>query len=342
MRSMGWESVNMSDLMQHYLDRYAKENFISEYKEYLKNPNGECPYDDIDSAGTEDEKFYNDITEFLTISIGDSKYEFERPEKSKRPRPFAIKFRDMDVPADHIYLTSDQFGFSVPCRVSSMKSKSRAWNGEKNYPYARYLSVNCDDAKGADDLEKIEFVARCIYETRTIGGSFLWPKVEIGGKYLSRYNTQRGEKNYIRDRVDITLYEIKCFYDVYSKLEEKKYENFKTNFEAYAEDKDIILFNSQGEGEKKAIYRWLSIFETFERYVEKLKFDDFVIKKMGEYLIRDMASERALSPLDITKIKKIQNMDSGELKILLENVKECTESRSEKIQEFVIERRGTQ
>lgn len=329
----------MSDLMQHYLDRYAKENFISEYKEYLKNPNGECPYADIDSAGAEDEKFYNDITEFLTISIGDSKYEVEGPEKSKYP--FAIKFRDMDVPVDHIYLTSDQFGFSAPYGGAGKNNKckkSSSWNGKRNYPYARYLSVNCDDAKGADDLKKIEFVAWCIYETRTIGGSFLWPKVEIGGQYKSMYNMRRGERNYIRDRVDITMYEIKCFYDVYSKLEEKNYENFKANFKA----EGIILFNSQGEDEKKAIYRWLSIFETFERYVEKLKFDDFVIKKKGEYLIRDMASERALSPLDITKIKKIQNMDSGELKILLENVKECTKSRSEKIQEFVIGRRGTQ
>lgn len=330
----------MSDSKQHYLDRYAKKEFRSEYKEYLENPYGECPYADIDAVRTMDEKFYNDMTDFLTISIGDSKYEFERPEKSKYP--FAIKFRDMDVPADHIYLTSDQFGFSAPyggVGKDNKCKKSSSWNGRKNYPYARYLSVNCDDDKGAGNSNEAEFVASCIYETRTIGGSFLWPKVEIGGQYKSSYNRQRGEQNYTEDRVDITLYEIKCFYDVYSKLEENNYENFKANFKDY---KGIILFNSQGEGERKAIYRWLSIFETFERYVEKLKFDDFVIKKMGEYLIRDMASERALSPLDITKIKKIQNMDSSELKILLENVKECTESRTEKIQKLVIERRGMQ
>ena len=321
----------MSDLIQHYLDRYAKENFINEYMEYLNNPNGKCPYVDIDG----DEFFYNDLAEFLSKQLGDLGYEFERPVKSKRP--FAIKFRDETCsPDQYIYLASDQFGFSAPCRDRSMKS--RAWDGERNYPYARYLSVNCDDDKGAADPKKRKFVASCIYETRTIGGSFIWPKVERRRRYKdhyqkyfsSMYNRQRGEHSYIRDRVDITLYEIRCFYHVYSQLKEKNYENFKTY--AGKKHQGIILFNSQDESEKKAIYQWLSIFETFERYVEKLKFDDFVIKKKGKYLVRDMASEGALSPLDdIAEIEKIQDMDSGKLEILLENVKGCTELRSNKM-----------
>ncbi|MBD5452327.1 MAG: hypothetical protein HDR25_06765 [Lachnospiraceae bacterium] len=308
------------------LKYYEKTNFINEYIEYLNKPNRECPYEDIDTVRYKDVVFYNDLAKFLEKMLG---LGFKGPDKSDYP--FAIKFQDNQ---DVMYLTSDQFGFSVPYSdISKKHKKSKAWNGEKSYPYARYLSVRCDDDKGADDSEQRRFVASCIYGTRTIGGSFIWPKVKIGRDYKSIYNMHRGVGGYIEDRVDITLHEINCFYDVYS---EKKI-NYKSFEEEYKEKyPNNILFIRQCEDEKKAIYRWLSIFETFEGYVEKLKFADFVIKKEDKYLIRDMANEDTSTALDITKIKKIRDMDHDkELYILLKNVKESTELRSKAIEEVL-------
>ena len=304
----------MSDL-KHYLDSYANEDFINEYMEYLKNPNVECPYDDIDDAGAKDETFYKDLTEFLTKQLGDSGYEFKRPVECEDT--FAIEFRDMEN--KNIYLRSDQFGFSALYGKGYKKSSS--WKGKESYPYARYLSVNCDNDKGATDPEKIRFVASCIYETRTIGGSFIWPVVKRKRKrrnrddyedyFCSIYNRLRGEGSYIEDRVDITLYEISCFYHVYSQLEEKNYENFKKDYKDYTKYIEdtmkyprFILFNSQDKVEKEAIYRWLSIFETFEGYVEKLKFKDFVIE--------------------------------DELYNLLKNIKKCTELRTKTIEDLLL------
>lgn len=92
----------------------CERGFYKRIYEYLKNPNGECPYDDIDATGTKDENFYNDLAKFLSKCLGDSRYIFEEPDKSQYP--FAIKFRDTAVLSDqYIYLTSDQFGFSAPC-----------------------------------------------------------------------------------------------------------------------------------------------------------------------------------------------------------------------------------
>lgn len=67
-----------------------------------------------------------------------------------------------------------------------------------------------------------------------------------------------------------------------------------------------------------------------------MKFESFVIQgKDDGYLIRDMASEKGKSLLDISKIKKIQEMDHNELCTLLENVKERTELRTKVIADLL-------
>lgn len=336
----------MGDL-KHYEDDYAKKNFMEEYKEYLKNPNGECPYVDVDTVNSRNVNYYGDLTAFLNkvLNLG-----FRAPEKGDYP--FAIKLWNKDF-QETVYFTSDQFGFSVP--YGDQSKKSAAWDGNKSYPYAQYLSLKRDDDKGAGDTEKIEFVAECIYETRTIGGSFIWPKVKLGRGYQSIYNCNRGIRGYIDDRVDITLYEIKCFYDFGNKYFcEKGIERNLVNIRAKEHDFILayrnaeeysanILINGQSDQERKALYRWLMIFESFEDYVKKLKFESFVIDKDGKYMIRDMVSEAASSPLDIdkvqelrkNKIEKKRKMKDKELKVLLENVRECTKLRSKSIEKVL-------
>lgn len=66
------------------------------------------------------------------------------------------------------------------------------------------------------DGEK-EFVAECIWDVRTLSGCFLWPLIRIGNPWKSMYNIYRGVRSYIEDRVDLTLYKIKSFYDMIKK-----------------------------------------------------------------------------------------------------------------------------
>lgn len=329
--------------LKHYLVQYAKEDFREEYMEYLNKPNGECPYRDIDAVENKDVVFYNDLAKFLKKRL---ELEVKGPDESDNP--FVIKLQDDQ---GVMYLTSDQFGFSAP-RTNNRKELV-AWNVDQ-YPYARYLSLKCDADKRT---EKIKFVASCIYETRTIGGSFIWPKVKIGRAYQSGYNMRRGVNSYIEDRVDITLYEVSRFYEVYSPPKGNKsvIDNCKSVIENYKKDnpKSELFVQLDKDNENLVMYRWLSIFETFEGYVEKLKFESFMakdkdgklIKENDKYLIRDMASEDASTPLNIDKIKKIKDMNIARdmnidmnrdpLFTLLKNVKECTESRSKAIEEVL-------
>ena len=66
---------------------------------------------------------------------------------------------------------TDQLGFSAPTNRKTI--------------YSTYLEKS-------DDEDKFEFAVECIYDTRTIGGCFIWPKVKRGNRSVSEYNTVRG------------------------------------------------------------------------------------------------------------------------------------------------------
>lgn len=344
----------MSNL-HHYLESYAVEDFKKEYQRYLslRNPGGYCPFKDID---INNELFYRDLNKFLKKTLGSEELKFEVFKiNSNFTIEVTIKVQDKE---DKIfYLTSDQFGFSAP-RNNGIGTAGVAWGENKNHQYARYLRAGCNES-GAEDMKmkKIEFVTECIYETRTIGGSFLWPKVKTKGKWKSMYNMQRGVGCYIEDRVDITLYEIKCFYKAYSEVRgkygifEEEYEAFKKIYEKGYPDNILFKKQKQPDEEKRAIYQWLKIFETFGNYVDKLKFEpSFVMKKEdGQYLILDMESETP-SELNDDKIEEIRKQKKQKEKdkdqeverhralcTLLNNVKNGTIRRSEAIEKLLNE-----
>lgn len=172
-------------------------------------------------------------------------------------------------------MTSDQFGFLC----YNIKGKKE----DKRYPYGRCLQETENSA---------DFVAQCIYDTRTLGGAFVWPKVYTGGKWQSLYNTKRGVNSYIEDRVDLTLMEIKDFYSSYSKLNSdvdnaeliKKYKNERTS--------NILL----KDNDKENICEWLRYFGSFENYVDFMCFNEFVTD-----INEGTDKEKEYIPLDITK-----------------------------------------
>ena len=266
-----------------------KQEFIKKYAEWIENPRqGECPYSDPDAVSSHNYEFYGEITEFLQDQKQQKKYsncfdagwEFEKPESEKKypeDRTIALKKSEDDDEA-YLYLTSDQFGFSAI-------KEDITWSPLK-YPYAIYERCY----KGDKSL-----IGDTIWYTRTIGGSFLWPKVKCVRNWKSSYNLYRGVDSYIEDRVDLTLYEIKEFYDEYSV--EKDYEKIKDKL---SEKGSNLLKYSDAE----YIYKWLSIFKNFKTYVDFFCFDDFVNKEDDEYYPKDIFTGKSITKDNISEYRE--------------------------------------
>lgn len=313
---------------------YLGEDFVEKYTRYLQNEE-KCPYFDIDAVSSKCVDYYNDITMFLNSVFKTES--FKNPAKEKIP--FAICDK-----SNCQYFTSDTFGFSA------LFPRGNAWKPEGNYPYVRYLEAKKEGK--VENKEKCEFVAKCIYETRTIGGAFIWPKVylenhrnSMGKKvpgWHSIYNYYRGSNGYIQDRVDVTLFEIKSFFDIYK--DKKEYLSFLDSYkEKYREN---VLFNyankpgkppytsEEKEKEMKAVFSWLSRFESFEDYVEKLFFTPFTIKKNDEYWVKNLEEKNII--LTRENITSISEMSSKQLHVFLSNLVEYTKERSNLMEESIL------
>lgn len=148
-------------------------------------------------------------------------------------------------------LHSDQLGFSaVPWIYFSTK-----------YPLSRYFEMQKN--KSDKDPDAIaNFLTKYVYTTRTLGGSFLWPESWYKAYNMNRGNGKNDNKDnnkdnnigYIEDRVDLTLLEIKHYFE-YRELDDKK--NFK-----YSGD---ILFRYYDNLDAQT---WFGFFDSFEDYVD--------------------------------------------------------------------------
>ena len=171
-----------------------------EYKNYLnwlaEQPNN--PYIDPDSNNKykRNPKFYQDLCLFLNKreqkleqKLGRNyKYYFDENDKEV----YGIQVREIKENEERLvfYLKSDQFGFSRP-------------SVEQKYIYDVYLDLNKSNGKKKD--EAINYIANWISETRTIGGSFLWPmEKNKSGKWIQNpaYNKDRSERQRRRLRDD--------------------------------------------------------------------------------------------------------------------------------------------
>ncbi len=206
------------------------EDIKNNKKNYKKNPNRGIYFDPDSFAGKNrgNPLFYEDLCKFLNSSLDYEKY----------------KYVDNFIECNGVKLYSDQFGFSAPCT-------------NLNHIYDKYLEVS--QKLGKDKDETIEKVIKWVMESRTVGGSFIWPNVKGSKK---TYNFRRGGScyggSYIEDRVDLTLLEIRNY--------------FKKTSTKY----DIL---PSCEEERK----WLDSFGSFENYVDELKFKAFVDKNYMPY-----------------------------------------------------------
>lgn len=290
------------------------------------------PYNDPDSKKTNSEEFYRTMTIFLNaqeksfqeknLLTGEFVYAFD-----KLSSPY-IEVKEIGKDEPSFYLKSDQFGFSAPSE-------------EKSHPYDTYILQSILNGKNIDNA--IENVARWVYESRTIGGSFLWPlEVDQEGKFIESpsYNMTRGGSckggTNIEDRVDLTLLEIMMV------LEERK--------------NDKVILNTYYE---KNMKKWLNHFKTFDIYASFFCFDGIFsnacakekIKEKGLINIIDSDIEKndyiELLEEDIGKrriyeIHRQNNQNVGkslpdneQLKKMLNNVNLLIEKRTERMEEII-------
>lgn len=271
----------------------------------------------IDPDKKENEEFYRELSNFLNASrISRKNNKILSFEANEAPYGMiTVYYKDKYGNKQHFTVHSDQFGFSaVPCIYF-----------RKNYPLSRYLEMQKNKSDKDPDAVA-EFLANYVYTTRTLGGSFLWPET-----LWKDYNKSRGNGNYIEDRVDLTLLEIKHYFE-YRDLDDKK--KFK-----YSGD---ILFRYYDNLDAQT---WFGFFDSFEDYVDFFMFNDFVDKdkQTKEYtpinILTGEAFETDYPGYKKDTLKEIE--DEKHLKEMLERVRDMVEKRTKKMEDLINEYKQT-
>lgn len=265
----------------------------------------------IDPDKKENEEFYRELSNFLNASrISRKNNKILSFEANEAPYGMiTVYYKDKYGNKQHFTVHSDQFGFSaVPCIYF-----------RKNYPLSRYLEMQKNKSDKDPDAVA-EFLANYVYTTRTLGGSFLWPET-----LHEQYNKYRGIRNYIEDRVDLTLLEIKHYFE-YRELDDKK--NFK-----YSGD---ILFRYYDNLDAQT---WFGFFDSFEDYVDFFLFNGFVDKdeQTNEYtpinILTGEPFEKGYLNSETNTLKDIK--DEKQLKAMLDLVMDKVKTRSEDMEKLI-------
>lgn len=325
---------------------YEPENFEENYKAYLVDllstnyktyenkgdaekerkriwkqlGDSETAYCDIyiDPDYKKNKDFYRHLSSFLNAASWKNKkklyFKANEHKPDKNIDGMITVYKDPKCEDYCFTLHSDQLGFSaVPWIYFSTK-----------YPLSRYFEMQKN--KSDKDPDAIaNFLTKYVYTTRTLGGSFLWPETLWNG-----YNLSRGCAK-IEDRVDLTLLEIKHYFE-YRDLDDKK--NFK-----YSGD---ILFRYYDNLDAQT---WFGFFDSFEDYVDFFMFNDFVDKdkQTKEYtpinILTGKAFETEYPGYKTNTLKGIK--DEKQLKEMLERVRDMVEKRTKKMEDLINEYKQT-
>lgn len=271
---------------------------LQELRDWCKKFVSREKYKDPDSITVgfnyKDQGFYIKYAEILNsrtyfIDTEKEKFRVRFDETCEEPGLIFEKIIGKKVVSKY-YLKSDQFGFSRP-------------DEDMKYPYDVYLKkvLENDVKNGENYLPKAkENVEKWIKITRQVGGSFFWPMEKLSdGKFELNptYNLERGgtkfkrKGSYIEDRVDLTLLEVCEIYnsgilDIYKKL--------KGN---------VLIKNCS-----TVTMRWLSEFESFEKFVDFFALTPFVKKENDKkYVPYNLLSEN-LEVFDVKNISRSREL----------------------------------
>ena len=299
------------------IESYCGSNFgayvryIEEVREMSKRI--KAPYIDPDTTYDDSQsKYYIELTKFLNKQ--EEKYIDEEKRwkyifENNKDEPDGIKVKKNGETI--MVLKSDQLGFSA--------IHEDTFN-HMGYIFNKYL-VACKDLDAT-------WLASCIWKTRTIGGSFIWPINKIGRKQTN-YNKTRGISNYIEDRADLTLLEIKHYYE-WLKMCKNESHCFKDD-----------LLHTAVSNKYTRMDEWLEHFETFENYVKFFALTPFVDEDDGECIpiniVESNISQEKIEPLKDTNRKKVIShiKDSDKLERIINNVSNLIIKRSEIIQKVL-------
>lgn len=259
----------------------------------------------IDPDGKKNTDFYSALSDFLNASrISRKNNKILSFEANEAPYGMiTVYYKDKYGNKQHFTVHSDQLGFSaVPWIYFSNK-----------YPLSRYFEMQ-------KNKEAAQFLADYVLTTRTLGGSFLWPETLWKG-----YNRSRGCAK-IEDRVDLTLLEIKHYFE-YRELDDKK--KFK-----YSGD---ILFSRYKFLDTQT---WFGFFDSFEDYVDFFLFNGFVkeINKNGkkEYMPINILTGDPFEK-DYLNYEKdvLKVLEEDKLKAMLDLVMRKVKTRSEDMEKLI-------
>lgn len=293
----------------------------------------ECKiYNDPD--GKENTDFYSALSNFLNASrISRKNNKILSFEANEDPYGMiTVYYKDKYGNEQHFTVHSDQLGFSAVPKIYF----------RKNYPLSRYLEMQknkLDKLKNKSDIDVVaDFLTKYVYTTRTLGGSFLWPESWYKGYNMSRGNGReikdkiiKGNAGYIEDRVDLTLLEIKHYFE-YRELDDKK--NFK-----YSGD---ILFRYYDNLDAQT---WFGFFDSFEDYVDFFMFNDFVYKdkQTKEYtpinILTGTPFDKDYLNYKTNTLKEIE--DEKQLKAMLDLVMDKVAERTKKMEDLINEYKQT-
>ena len=281
----------------------SKEIEIEKNKAWEKLREKKIAYYNIymDPDKKESIDFYNDLSDFLNAASCEHRKDllFKANGLSKKG---IMVYRKKDK-KEYFTIQSDQLGFSaVPWIYFSTK-----------YPLSRYLELQKNEVAA-------KFLTDYVLATRTLGGSFLWPE-----SLYKDYNPGRGRAK-IEDRVDLTLLEIKHYFE-YRELDDKK--KFK-----YSGD---ILFSRYKFLDTQT---WFGFFDIFEDYVDFFLFNGFVkeINKNGkkEYMPINILTGDPFEK-DYLNYEKdvLKVLEEDKLKAMLDLVMRKVKTRSEDMEKLI-------
>lgn len=311
---------------------YEPENFEENYKAYLVgllSTDYECVMNDkaaqkeknriddilkgrgvvcnniyIDPDYKKNEDFYRALSNFLNAANSHRKNKLSFEAYETPDEMISVYYnKGRKDEKKYFSLQSDQLGFSaVPWIYFSTK-----------YPLSRYFEMQKNE-------EAAKFLTDYVLATRTLGGSFLWPE-----SLYKDYNPGRGRAK-IEDRVDLTLLEIKHYFE-YRELDDKK--KFK-----YSGD---ILFSRYKFLDTQT---WFGFFDSFEDYVDFFLFNGFVkeINKNGkkEYMPINILTGDPFEK-DYLNYEKdvLKVLEEDKLKAMLDLVMRKVKTRSEDMEKLI-------
>ena len=249
-------------------------------------------------------------------------------------------------------LTSDQLGFSAIC--DNEEGIVKNWDDFakwKSYLLYRYFWL------AKDKNEATTFISKYICDTRTLGGAFVWPtdcikfngvyeeRIYYGRKYQKRgrdcrYNYKRGARSYVEDRVDLTLLEVKQYFDKFNIVGV----NSNDKREPILLSEEVL--NPSGESTMKT---FLDLFGSFEDYIDFFMLNSFVkdVGKNGskEYVPIDITTDKAFKRNDednfqIGKKLSERELEESELKEILVRVQKMVNERTKRMEDYIEKKRS--